>query len=63
MPLDLFAFTVAATFVAGCASIHAFRRHADAVIFILLAYGLATVLGSMLAARNGMATAPDPSGG
>ena len=63
MPLDLFAFTVAATFVAGCASIHALRRHADAVVFVLLAYGLATVLGSILAARNVMATVPDHPGG
>ena len=62
MPLDPLALTVAASFTAGCASIHALRRHADAVTLVLglLAYGLAVALGSLLAGRTGIVLLPDP---
>ncbi|MGV7032688.1 hypothetical protein [Methylobacterium symbioticum] len=62
MPLDPVALAVAASFTAGCASIHALRRHADAVTLVLgwLAYGLATALGSALANRGGLLVLPDP---
>jgi hypothetical protein len=65
MPLDSLALAIAASFASGCASIHALRRHADAVTFVLalLAYRLATVLGSTLAAHDGMVTVPDHLGG
>lgn len=56
MPLDPIALAVAISFTAGCASIHALRRYADTVTLALslLASGLATALGSLLAARNGL---------
>ncbi|WP_336489547.1 hypothetical protein [Methylobacterium nigriterrae] len=62
MTLDPLALAVAASFTAGCASIHALGRHADAVTLVLglLAYGLATELGSLLAGRNGIVVLPDP---
>ncbi|MER2268272.1 hypothetical protein [Methylobacterium oxalidis] len=65
MPLDPFALAVAVSFTAGCASIHALHRHADAVTLVLalLAYGLAITAGSLLAARNGMVMVPDHVGG
>lgn len=65
MPLDPFALAASGAFTAGCVSIHALRRHPDAVAFVLavLAYGLATAVGSMLAARSGMVMVHDPMGG
>ena len=65
MPPDPFALIVAAAFASGCASIHGLRRHADAVTLVLalLAYVLAALVGSMLAARNGMVTVPERLGG
>jgi hypothetical protein len=62
MPLDPVALAAAATFTAGCAGIHALRRHADRVTLVLslLAYGLATVLGSLLAGRGGLLGSSDP---
>ena len=62
MLLDPVALAVAALFTAGCATIHALRRHADAVTLVLglLAYGLATALGSVLAGRGGLVVLPDP---
>lgn len=62
MPFDPVALIVAASFTVGCASIHALRRHADAVTLVLglLAYGIATALGSALANRSGLVVLPDP---
>ncbi|AWN42785.1 hypothetical protein [Methylobacterium durans] len=62
MPFDPVALAVAASFTAGCVSIHALRRHADAVTLVLglLAYGLATALGSLLAGHHGLVVLPDP---
>lgn len=56
MPLDPVALALAMSFTAGCAFIHALRRHADTITLALslLASGLATALGSLLAARNGL---------
>ncbi|MDP4003329.1 hypothetical protein [Methylobacterium sp. NEAU K] len=65
MPLDPFALVVAASFTAGCASIHALRHHADVVTLVLaaLAYGLVATVGSVLVARDGMIMLPDHTGG
>lgn len=62
MSLDPAALAVAVSFTAGCALIHALRRYADAVTLALglLAYGLATVLGSALAGRGGLVVLSDP---
>ncbi|MGU3340715.1 hypothetical protein ACLBXJ_22080 [Methylobacterium mesophilicum] len=62
MPLDLFALAAAASFTAGCAGIHALHRHADAVTLVLgvLAYGLVTAVGWMLAGRSGLLRLSDP---
>lgn len=65
MPLDPYALLVAAAFTSGCASIHGLRRHADALTLVLalLAYGLATVVGSLLAACSSLVMVPDHAGG
>lgn len=62
MPLDPIALAAAASFTAGCAGIHALRRHADAVTLVLsvLAYGLTTAVGWMLAERSGLLGLSDP---
>lgn len=56
MPLDPVALALAMSFTAGCAFIHALRRHADTLTLALslLASGLATAVGSLLAAYNGL---------
>lgn len=65
MPFDPFSVAVAASFTAGCALIHALRRHADTITLVLalLACGLATAVVSLLAARSGMVMLPDLMGG
>lgn len=62
MPLDPTALVVAAAFTVGCASIHALRRHADAVTLVLaaLAYGLAAAFGWLLAGVSGLLGLSDP---
>lgn len=62
MPFDLQALAVAACFTAGCASIHALRGHAEALTLVLglLACGLATMLGSLLAGCSGLLVLSDP---
>lgn len=58
MPID----PVTLAITVGCAFIHALQRHADAVTLVLglLAYGLATALGSVLAGSSGLVVLPDP---
>jgi hypothetical protein len=65
MPFDPLAFAIAASFTAGCASIHALRFHADCITLVLglSAYALATALASLLAARSGLISVPDPVAG
>jgi hypothetical protein len=65
MPSDPLAILLAAAFTSGCASIHALRHHADGLTFVLavMAYALATAVGSLLAARFGLLMAPDHAGG
>lgn len=62
MLVDPVALATAASFTAGCAGIHALRRHADVVTLVLggLAYGLTTAVGWMLAGRSGLLGLPDP---
>lgn len=62
---DPLAILLAMAFTSGCASIHTLRHHADALTFVLslMAYALATVVGSMLATRFGLLMAPDHAGG
>lgn len=62
MPLDPVSLAAAVTFTAGCAGIHALRRHADSVtrVLSLLAFGLATAVGSLLAGGGGLLGASDP---
>lgn len=62
MPLELIPLAVAASFTAGCALIHALRRHADAVTLALglLAYGLAAAVGTLYLGGRGMIRLPDP---
>jgi len=62
MPLVPSAVAVAASFTAGCALIHALRRHADSVSLALgvLACGLAVAVGSLWIGGRGLIGLPDP---
>ncbi|CAX21971.1 protein of unknown function [Methylorubrum extorquens DM4] len=62
---DPVVLVVAASFTAGCAPVHALRRHADAVTLALglLAYGLVTAIESLLAARFALIMVPDRASG
>lgn len=62
MPLDPVARAAVASFTAGCAGIHALRRHADVVTLVLsaLAYGLTTAISWMLVGCSGLLGLSDP---
>ncbi len=65
MSPDPLALLLAATLTSGCATVHVLRRHADATTFVLVlvAYALATAVGTMLAIRFALVMAPDHAGG